>query len=146
MHQPGVEPAIFRSQVRRPNHCTTEPQIKYCMRVSVCVESLRATVRVRVLVPLMILRMRQSRKMMSRAIASSLWGPVMPWMKTRSRLNDVSTITASNSCRNRAHRTQWRVRTRSQSSVQQQIHLTTIVSKNQRLQWGVLGLAIGFHF
>ena len=24
MHRPGVEPAIFRSQVRRPNHFTTE--------------------------------------------------------------------------------------------------------------------------
>ena len=25
MHRPGVELAIFRSQVRRPNHYTTEP-------------------------------------------------------------------------------------------------------------------------
>jgi len=25
MHQPGVEPVIFRSLVRRPNHYITEP-------------------------------------------------------------------------------------------------------------------------
>ena|SRR5688572_26780625 len=39
--------------------------------------------------------MRQSRKMISRAIASSVCDPVMPSMKTRSRANDVITITAS---------------------------------------------------
>lgn len=39
--------------------------------------------------------MRQSRKMISKAIASSVCDPVMPSMKTRSRANDVITITAS---------------------------------------------------
>lgn len=56
--------------------------------------------------PLIIRRIRQSRKIMRRAIASSLCGPVMPWMKTRSRLNDVNTITASNSCSSIRHRPQ----------------------------------------
>jgi len=28
VHRPGVKPAISRSQVRRPNHYTTEPQYR----------------------------------------------------------------------------------------------------------------------
>jgi len=49
-----------------------------------------------VYIPLTMRRMRQSRKMMSRAMALSLWAAVMPSTNTRSRPNDVRTITASN--------------------------------------------------
>ena len=48
--------------------------------------------------PLTILSIRHKRKMMSRAIASSVCSPDMPLTKIRSRPNDVRTITASNIC------------------------------------------------
>lgn len=48
--------------------------------------------------PLITLRIRQSRNTISNIAASSPLEPPMPLIKTRSRANDADMITASNTC------------------------------------------------